>query len=82
MNQPTLFPELEPVPPMRTAEFSPDRVYRYELTRIWDALKEPYRLSVCWKVTVTRIDSERQFGTGRVIERTGVLGPVPEQEAV
>src|SRR5687768_1169162 len=25
-----------------------------ELTRIWDALKEPYRLSVCYQVRVTR----------------------------
>ena len=32
-----------------------------ELTRIWDALREPYRLSVCYQVRVTRVDSNRQI---------------------
>ena len=42
-----------------------------ELTRIWEALREPYRLSVCYQVKVTRIDSETVPGTARVIERLG-----------
>lgn len=40
-----------------------------ELTRIWEALQEPYRLSVCYQVQVTRIDSTRQPGVARVVER-------------
>lgn len=40
-----------------------------ELTRIWEALREPYRLSVCYQVRVTRIDSERLVGSARVVER-------------
>jgi hypothetical protein len=40
-----------------------------ELTRIWEALREPYRLSVCYQVRVTRIDSIRMQGHERVIER-------------
>lgn len=30
-----------------------------ELTRIWNAFNEPYRLSVCYKVQVVSIDSDR-----------------------
>lgn len=40
-----------------------------ELTRIWDALREPYRLSVCYEVRLTRIDSNRRIRAGRVGER-------------
>lgn len=40
-----------------------------ELTRIWEALREPYRLSVCYLIRVTRIDSQRVPETARVIER-------------
>jgi hypothetical protein len=43
-----------------------------ELTRIWDALKEPYRLSVCYQVRVTRIDSLRTPSHARIIE--GIAG--------
>lgn len=35
------------------------RISLEELTRIWEALNEPYRLSVCYRVRVTRIDSAR-----------------------
>jgi hypothetical protein len=31
-----------------------------ELTRVWDALKEPYQLSVCYLVQVITIDSARE----------------------
>ena len=48
-----------------------------ELTRIWDALREPYRLSVCYEVRVTRISSTRTSSRGRVFERTGRLEDDP-----
>lgn len=41
-----------------------------ELAEVWEALQQPYRLSVCYEVRVTRIDSERTRRTGRVAERT------------
>ena len=31
-----------------------------ELTRVWDALKEPYQLSVSYHVQVVEIDSDRE----------------------
>lgn len=40
-----------------------------ELTRIWEALREPYRLSVCYLIRVTRIDSQRAPEHARVLER-------------
>jgi hypothetical protein len=48
-----------------------------ELTRIWDALREPYRLSVCYQVRVTSIDSQRIPGHARVIERIAGFGQIP-----
>jgi hypothetical protein len=48
-----------------------------ELTRIWDALREPYRLSVCYQVRVTSIDSQRIPGHARVIERIAGFGQQP-----
>jgi uncharacterized protein DUF4255 len=41
-----------------------------ELAEVWEALQQPYRLSVCYEVRVTRIDSQRTLRTGRVAERT------------
>ena len=41
-----------------------------ELTRIWDALREPYRLSVCYQVRVARIDSQRVPSHARIIDRS------------
>jgi hypothetical protein len=41
-----------------------------ELTRIWEALQEPYRLSVCYQVRVPRVDSQREPKRARSIERT------------
>lgn len=49
-----------------------------ELTRIWEALREAYRLSVCYQVRVVQIDSERIDTTARVTQRSGKFGPVPE----
>jgi hypothetical protein len=44
-----------------------------ELTRIWEALREPYRLSVCYQVRVLRVDSQREAGRERVVERNAGL---------
>lgn len=41
-----------------------------ELAEVWEALQQPYRLSVCYEVRVTRIDSQRTLRTGRIAERT------------
>ena len=50
-----------------------------ELTRIWEALQEPYRLSVTYEVRVTRIDSLRERPGVRVVDRAVAYGPfVPE----
>jgi hypothetical protein len=47
-----------------------------ELTRIWYSLQEPYRLSVCYQVKVTRVDSARRTANARVVELSGDFGPV------
>jgi hypothetical protein len=47
-----------------------------ELTRIWEALREPYRLSVCYQVRVTRIDSRRIPQNARVVESHSNYGDV------
>lgn len=39
-----------------------------ELTRIWEALRESYRLSLCYQVRVTRIDSTRLENQPRVVD--------------
>jgi hypothetical protein len=41
-----------------------------DISRIWEALQEPYRLSVCYQVRVASVDSTRTLGHARVIERT------------
>lgn len=46
-----------------------DRLTLEELTRIWEALQEPYRLSVAYQVRVTEIDSLRITTGMRVIDR-------------
>ena len=45
------------------------RVTLEELTRVWEALREPYRLSVCYQVSVARVDSRRVSPRARVVER-------------
>ena len=35
------------------------RISLEELTRVWEALNQPYRLSVCYKVRLARIDPDR-----------------------
>lgn len=47
-----------------------------ELTRIWEALREPYRLSVCYLIRVTRVDSERRLAAARVFDRAAALGQI------
>jgi Pvc16 N-terminal domain len=48
-----------------------------ELTLVWQALREPYRLSVCYEVKVTRLDSLRTATGATVVERQGDLGVPP-----
>ncbi len=48
-----------------------------ELTRVWEALRESYRLSVCYQVRVTRIDSQRILEGARVVEQQNNYGHVP-----
>jgi len=50
-----------------------NRLSLEELTRIWEALREPYRLSLCYQVRVTRIDSQRLTRQARVIDRLALL---------
>jgi hypothetical protein len=40
-----------------------------QLSRVWDALREPYRLSVCYEIRVTRVNSQRVVADARVVER-------------
>jgi hypothetical protein len=50
-----------------------------ELTRIWEALREPYRLSVCYEIRVSRIDSRRISSNARVVDRSADHGALPSQ---
>lgn len=52
-----------------------------ELTRIWEALREPYRLSVCYQVRVCHIESQRVVGAGRVLESIGEYQSMPATPA-
>lgn len=49
-----------------------------QLTRIWEALQQPYRLSVCYEVRVSRVDSKRTTTATRVVDRNLRIGS-PEQ---
>jgi hypothetical protein len=49
-----------------------------EVTRIWEALQEPYRLSVCYLVRVIRIDSTQLDDNTPVVEITTGLAPLAE----
>jgi hypothetical protein len=51
-----------------------------ELTRIWEALREPYRLSVCYQVRVMRIDSRRAAEKARVVDVLSDYGDLPEEQ--
>jgi hypothetical protein len=52
-----------------------------ELTRIWEALREPYRLSVCYEVRVTQVESLRTQTSARVVERDAGFGTKPAELA-
>jgi hypothetical protein len=41
-----------------------------DVSRVWEALQEPYRLSVCYQVRVASVDSTRTLDHARVIDRT------------
>ena len=45
-----------------------------ELTRIWNAMQTPYRLSVCYEVRVVPLESARLQQTERVKTRVDVYG--------
>ncbi len=52
------------------AKMAPD-----EMSRIWEALKEPYRLSVCYQVRVARLDSGTSLNSGAaVVNRFSGIG--------
>jgi hypothetical protein len=53
-----------------------------EVTRIWEALQEPYRLSVCYLVRVVRIDSTVLDDESVVLEVTSGLTPVADPAEV
>jgi hypothetical protein len=46
-----------------------------QITRIWEALQQPYRLSVCYQVRVSRVDSRRTTTNARVVDRSVQLTP-------
>jgi hypothetical protein len=50
-----------------------------EQTRIWEALMEPYRLSVCYEVRVIHLCSVREVNQSRVAERTAGYNDKPMQ---
>jgi Pvc16 N-terminal domain len=50
-----------------------------ELTRVWHALREPYRLSVCYQVRVVQVESRRIAPGARVIERVAGYGDSPDE---
>jgi hypothetical protein len=52
-----------------------------ELTLVWQALREPYRLSVCYEVKVTRLDSLRTATGATVVERQADLRVPPLEVA-
>jgi len=47
-----------------------------ELTRIWNALQSPYRLSVCYEVRIALIESEIRQTVSRVMEKIDVFQQV------
>ena len=47
-----------------------------ELTRIWNALQSPYRLSVCYEVRIALIQSEIQRDVSRVSTKIDVFQPI------
>jgi uncharacterized protein DUF4255 len=52
-----------------------------ELSRVWEALIEPYRLSVCYEVRVMHIDSRRTLEGARVVNVEYGFGEVRTEES-
>jgi Pvc16 N-terminal domain len=48
-----------------------------EISQVWQALREPYRLSVCYQVKVTHIDSNRVDRSIPVVSVSGSWTPEP-----
>jgi Pvc16 N-terminal domain len=53
-----------------------------ELTRVWEALREPYRLSIGYLVRVTQVESLRTTDYRRVIDRIAGFGDRSLEEAL
>jgi hypothetical protein len=49
-----------------------------ELAEVWEALQQPYRLSVCYEIRITQIDSTRTLRTGRVKDRASTFQNTPQ----
>jgi len=47
-----------------------------DLTRIWNALQTPYRLSVCYEVRVVPIESKREQDSPRASTKTDTFTQV------
>lgn len=50
-----------------------------EQSRIWEALSEPYRLSICYQIQVARIDADLVVEGAPVFNRSGQMTGAPEQ---
>jgi hypothetical protein len=48
-----------------------------ELAEVWEALQQPYRLSVCYEIRLTEIDSLRVQRTGRIKDRANIFQSAP-----
>jgi uncharacterized protein DUF4255 len=47
-----------------------------EMAEVWEAMQQPYRLSVAYEVRAVSIQSQREFGTGRIEERESDFSPI------
>lgn len=47
-----------------------------EMAEVWEAMQQPYRLSVGYELRAVSIESERQLGAGRVVERESDFAPI------
>jgi hypothetical protein len=50
-----------------------------ELTRVWQALEIPYRLSVCYIARVAIVDSEQERFVSPVVHQQALYGTIPSQ---
>jgi hypothetical protein len=53
-----------------------------DISQVWQALREPYRLSVCYQVKVTHIDSNRVDQSAHVVNLSGSWTPEPSLAGV